>query len=137
MSGLGYAQLRKRWEAVCGNRRREMEADIYRRERLRRPSGPATVAALRGMLAQTGDDRFSAAIEAIIEHGLDQQDAGTSKRMLGIEDAYVRRMLMLTSAHRLSIRNAAARVAVEYWVAGESFYAVVKRLERAYRRLTQ
>jgi hypothetical protein len=136
MSGPPYKALRKRWEAVCGPRRRKLEAGIYRRPS-RRPSGPAIIAALEDMQARTGDGRFGSAIEAIKQHGFDRQHAGTRKNVAATERAFVGRMLVLTNVKRLSVHKAAAHVAVEFWIAGQSFDAVVQRLERAYRRLTE
>jgi hypothetical protein len=131
-----YPVLQDRWERVCGIRMLKQEAGFYPPRR-RRASGASLITALTAMQAKTGDSRFGAAIEAIKEHKLDQQDAGTWKNVAHAEMACVRRMLALVNGKgRLSSRHAAARVAAEYAVQGKSFDAVVKRLERAYRRLT-
>jgi hypothetical protein len=131
-----FDALRKRWERVCGEQVLNREARFYPRRR-RRASGAAIITALTAMQAKTGDSRFGSAIDAIKEHKLDRQDAGTWKNAAEAEMACVGRMLALVNGKgRLSSRQAAARVAAEYAVQGKSFDAVVKRLERAYRRLT-
>jgi hypothetical protein len=57
------------------------------------------------------------------------------RRKDSVDRVCVRRIHDLLERDKtLSVRVAAARVAVEFWVSGPSFDAVVKRLERAYRR---
>lgn len=137
MSAPSYEALRRRWETVCGSRLRVAEQHLYRQRPRRRPSGPATLAALADMQAKSGDRRFGAAIEAVRQHGFHRQDAGTWRSVADVEHAYVSRMLILCEVKGHSVRGAAASVAVEYWVAGKTFAAVVKKLERAYRRRTK
>ena len=87
------------------------------------------------MQAATGDTRFSAAIEAITEYGLDRQNAGTWR----LQERHEERFCIYQMEHllrrdaSLSVRRAAARVAVMALVDGASFDAVVKRVERAYQ----
>jgi hypothetical protein len=94
------------------------------------------IALLEDKHAVTGNPRFGAAMEAIKERGFGRQHAGTWRtRKKQDERVYVARMHdILEQKEAPSIRTAAARVAVEFWIPGASFEAIVKRLDRAYRR---
>ena len=125
--------LRSAWKLAT-----DMQRRIYAQQKKirRRARSGATVADLQMMQAATGDPRFVAAIEAMKAHGFDRKDAGTWKRIFdGDQRLYVRRMHELLTRKRVrSVSDAAAIVAEMFCVGGQSFDAVVKKLERAYVR---
>ena len=88
------------------------------------------------MHAITGDARFTAAIAAMREHGFDRQTAATWRvRERQVETVCVARIDHLRKRDAsLSMRLAAARVAVMFLVEGASFDTVVRRLSNAYKR---
>jgi hypothetical protein len=135
MSGPTYPQLCTRWERVHA-----FEA-AFKHEKAGRPSGPKVIAYLNNVRAALTSTDTEAAlviqktIDVLAKHGFDHADAGTWKRAPPVdpETIYMRRMDQVMQRNGGKLRSAAARVAVEYWVAGKSFDAVVKRLSRAYR----
>jgi hypothetical protein len=57
------------------------------------------------------------------------------RRKDSVDNVCVRRMHQLLERNKtLSVPGAATRVAVEFWISGPTFDAVVKRLKRAYQR---
>jgi hypothetical protein len=90
---------------------------------------------LKWAIGLTGDPRFAAAIEATKEHKLDRLNSKTLQRVVWrpIERTCIRRMQQLLRVQTRSMRWAAARTANEFHIEAQSFDAVVRRLERAYR----
>ena len=126
-----YKALSEIWKLAANAQRR-----IYSNTKApKRARVGEMIAALSAMYHCSGDPRFTAAVEAIKEGGFDKANAGTFKARERAEDQlYARRMHYLLARDKtMSIRIAAARVAVEFIVPGATFDAVVKRLARAYR----
>jgi hypothetical protein len=125
-----YGALRAAWETAVPLQRR-----IYKEcQKTRRARSGEIISALVDMRAITGDARFEAAIAAIREHGFDRQTAATWRvRERQVEAICVARIDHLRKRDAsLSVRLAAARVAVMFCVEGASFNAVVRRLGQAY-----
>jgi hypothetical protein len=114
------------------------ERDARASPKARLPRGREMVAGLRTLYAATGDRAFADALAAIERHGLEKLDAGALKRAraktFGTHEAvtYFPRMKQLVE-RGLSVRHAAALVAVTWSIEGASFQAVTKSLSTGYR----
>jgi hypothetical protein len=130
-----YTQLGERWERI-----RAAEQLIYRRDKkISRARVRSVVAFLKGLrdhkdaLGRLIDPRFDD-MARTTEH-FDRSSRPAYMRH--VDTVCVARIEQLTRNGTTSVRIAAARTAVEFCVPGQSFDAVVKRLERAHRRGTK
>jgi hypothetical protein len=118
-------------------RANEAAMRVYERpSKIKHAHGREIISALRDMYSATGDSRFLDALAAMTEHGFDRPHAGTW-RIRERREERVCVMWMhdrLAGEKTLSVRQAAKRAAVAFWISGQSLDAVTKRLERAYRR---
>jgi hypothetical protein len=131
-----YEVLQARWESVHAR-----EGEIYvRTKKMRQARGSETIATLKVWYAATRDIAFRKAIEAAQKLRFDRQNSSTLKRARDMAHGYDEKVFLammvrlLQSGRAPSLRSAAAQATVAYSVAGNSFDAVVKKLERAYRR---
>lgn len=132
-----YDVLQARWERVHAR-----EGEVYvRTKKMRQARGSETIATLKVWYAATGDIAFREAIEAAQKRGFDRQNSSTLKRARDMAHGYNEEVSLAMMVRLLrrgrTLRSAAARTAVAYSVPGNSFDAVVKKLERAYRRFRQ
>ena len=134
MTATVYEQLRERWERI-----QVAEQLIYRRDKKISPARVRSVVAflkgLRDHKDASGrliDPRFDDMARTI------ERFDGSSRPayMRHVDTVCVARIEQLMR-NKTSVRIAAARTAVEFAVPGQSFDAVVKRLERAHRRGTK
>jgi hypothetical protein len=133
MTALTYAQWRERWEKAHA-----AELLIYRADK------KISAAKIRGVVAflksvrghkdkrgRLSDPRFNNMAQVIEGFHLDRSSRAAYYRHVDTVCAIRIEQLV---RNRTPIRIAAARAAVEFCVPGQSFDAVVKRLERAHRR---
>jgi hypothetical protein len=121
-----YAELCAQWEAVHA-----AEQHAYRPL----PKGirlPEVIEGLRQLAEATGDPVLTAALAKVEAYDIERRrweevEAETYKTV------YLPRMEQLVR-RGVSVREAAAEIAVAWWIPGLSFEAVTKRLERMYRK---
>jgi hypothetical protein len=116
-----HDQLRELWE-------RMHEHELKREKSIRRASAPEVIAALEFMFAATDDPIFTQATSAVRRHAGKLQFTRQDRR------TYLRRIHHLVSRRKIPVRAAAARTAADFFVPGDSFDAVVDKLERAYKK---
>jgi hypothetical protein len=126
-----YSALRKRWERV----HEDEKLAFCKEEKVERARGSEVMAALAAMYYATGLEVYRAALQALQEDGFDHARAGAYTPLWekNAEKIYADRMQRLIQRGR-SKRHAAASVAVDFWVRGETFDAAVARIEAAYRK---
>ena len=128
-----YKDLQARWERV-----RAAENDAYRKEPAARLArGPETAATLSAMYEATNNPAYAEAFKAMQEDGFGEGGSSwkwTPLREKNADAVYLDRMHWLIERQRHSLRHAAALVAVDFFIPGKTFNAVVKQLETAYRK---
>jgi hypothetical protein len=126
-----YKDLKARWDRV-----RAAEAHAYRRApKPRLPREQEIAAGLDALYAATGNADYASAFEALQKDGSNRRRSWkwTPLREKNADAVYLDRMHWLVQQQRHSQRHAAALVAVEFFIPGKTFDAVVNRLELAYR----
>jgi hypothetical protein len=109
--------------------RAEVEAE---RRRSKLQHTVLTVSAnLKVLHAWTRDDQFAAAFDALERYRYTVADAQTQKR-LHAALTYIPHMRRLVTRHRLTVRRAAAVVAMMWVIPGQSFEAVTDWLRHGY-----
>lgn len=121
-----YDTWRERWERVhLAERLADRPAMKVSRARVRR-----TVIDLRAIYKASGDRRLEAMANVVYGFAPRTNRDYTKAAKL----VYMARMRQILRNNSRTVHNAAAQVAVEFAVPGQSFDAAVKKLERAWQR---
>ncbi len=129
MTAPYYGALRGRWQRV-----HEMEKAAYRRPpKLERIRSSKVVAELKERYAITRDPRFLDAAMAVQELDERNPDWRRARVDANMSTCVARMDHLLRRDKTLSIRSAAAHVAVEFFIHADNFDAAVKKLYRAYQ----